>query len=265
MMLALCATAAARPVTAPRMNVNTELERRYLSDIRCKEQVFAELQSMRATREWSLSNAREMDGSRRLHSPSLIVGVWVEARVFMNNEVLLGRLTANYVETRTFDLQSCALKKTARKSRELFDAPTASQLRFTDRDLRDLLTNHPRGLVYIWSPHMPYSYQQRMKGKSGIEIAREVGRKLGLHVTIVLDPAASAGYARQVIAQNDHMKPDFVRSAHSLELALRSMRTHYPALLVYAKGRLARHGYPGVGTVEEYTKYIRGELNELQK
>lgn len=220
---------------------------------------------MRATREWSLPNAREMDGSRRFHTPTEIVGVWVEARVFMNGEALLRRITANFVETRTFDLETCNLKKTARKSRELFDSPVATANRFTDRELRQLLEENPKGLIYIWSPNMPYSYQQRLKGKSGVEIVRELGRKMGLHVTIVLDPAASAGYARQLIGQHSYMRPESLRSVQSIELALRSMGTHFPALIVYAGGRLSRFGYPGLGTELEYAKYIRGELNELQK
>ncbi len=81
----------------------------------------------------------------------------------------------------------------------------------------------------------------------------------------MLDPAASAGYARQLVSQHDYMKPESLRSVQSIELSLRAMRTHYPALIVYAGGRMSRHGYPGLGTEEEYMKYIRGELNELQK
>lgn len=245
--------------------VNTELEQKYLSDIRCRPEVFQEINSMLATREWSLPSAREMDGSRRLHSPSQILGVWIEARVFMNGETLLRRITANYVETRTFDLESCKIKKTVQKARELFDSPVASRTRFTDRDLRELVENNSRGVVYIWSPNMPYSFQRRLNGKSGIEILRELGQKMGLKVTVILDPSASAGYARQLVSQNSYMKPESLRSAQSLELSLRSMRTHFPALVVYANGRLSRHGYPGLGTEEEYAKYIRGELNELQK
>jgi hypothetical protein len=252
-------TAAASP------KINTEYEQKYFSDIRCKNEVFEELASMLATREWSLPSAREMDGSRRFHTPTQITGVWVEARIFMNGEALLRRITSNFVETRTFDLETCTLKKTARKSREMFDSPDASQLKFTDHDLRQLLEQNSKGLIYIWSPNMPYSYQQRMKGKSGVEIVRDIGRKLGMKVTVVLDPAASAGYARQLVSQHDYMKPESLRSAHSVELSLRAMRTHYPALIVYAGGRLSRHGYPGIGTEPEYTKYIRGELNELQK
>lgn|GEM_PF-5413423 len=264
-LAAMFALFIAPNIYAATPKINTELEQKYFSDIRCKTEVFEELFSMLATREWTLPSAREMDGSRRFQTPTQIVGVWVEARVFMNGETLLRRITSNFVETRTFDLQTCALKQTVRKSRELFDSPTASQVKFSDRDLRVLLDENPRGLIYIWSPNMPYSYQQRLKGKSGVEIVRDIGRRLGLKVTVVLDPAASAGYARQLVSQHSYMKPESLRSVQSIELSMRSMRTHYPALIVYANGRLARHGYPGLGTEEEYTKYIRGELNELQK
>lgn len=264
-ILALAALLFCGSAFAAAPKVNTELEQKYFGDIRCKNEVFEELNGMLATREWTLPSAREMDGSRRFHTPTLITGVWVEARIFMNNEALLRRITANFVETRTFDLESCKLKQTARKSRELFDSPVASQLKFSDRDVRQLLDENSKGIIYIWSPNMPYSYQQRLKGKSGVEIVREIGQKLGLKVTVVLDPAASGGYARQLVSQHSYMRPESLRSVQSIELSLRSMRTHFPALIVYANGRLARHGYPGLGTAEEYTKYIRGELNELQK
>ena len=242
---------------------SNDLEAKYFQNIRCKSEVFAELDSMHATREWTLPSAREMDGSRRFHSPTQVLGVWTEARIFMNGEVILRRITANYVETRVFDLETCKLKQSAQKARSLFDVPARAT--FTDRDLRTLMEDRKSGLIYIWSPNMPYSYQQRLKGQSGIEIVREVGRKLGLHVTVVLDPAASGGLARQVISQNQYIRPDSLRSAQSLELSLRAMRTHYPALIVYAGGKLSRHGYPGLGTEQEYTKYIKGELHELQK
>ncbi len=60
--------------------VNVEMERKYFDSIRCKTEVFEELSSMLATREWSLpSRARSMDREDSIHLRRLSAFGWKPA------------------------------------------------------------------------------------------------------------------------------------------------------------------------------------------
>lgn len=244
-----------------------DVEAEYLTDIQCRDAVINEIQKMGATREWSQMGAREIDGSRRFFTPTNVIGVWVEARVFMNKEVELRRITANFTETRSFDLKACQAKVSAQKQARFFEQALRPEMSFTDRDLRQLLADQDRGIIYIWSPHMPYSYRPLNNGSSGVDNIRAVAKKLGLHLTVVADPSASQAYAKNIVSQNKSLSlnTSAMQRAQSLELTLRSMNTHFPVAIVYAKGKIGRHGYPGVGTEAEYRKFVEAQLLEIAK
>lgn len=245
-----------------------DLESDYMTDILCRDAVIAQLKSTGTTREWSQLSARELDGSRRFFSPTNVIGVWTEARVFLNKEVELRRITANFTEVRSFDLTTCKLKAVAQKQRLFFSSPRAGETVFTDRDLRNLLAQHDRGLIYIWSPHMPYSYRALNERASGVDSIREVARKLGLNLTVVVDPAANQLFTQKLASENRSLRLSAASPTHraqSLELSFRAMNTHFPVLITYSKGKIARHAYPGVGTETEYSKIVTKQLAELAR
>lgn len=243
------------------------VEADYLTDVQCHDAVMTEIGKIGATREWAQMGGREVDGSRRLVSPTNIIGVWIEARVYMNKEVELRRITSNFSETRTFDLTTCQVKATSQRQMRFFEKVLQPDQAFTDRSLRDLLAAQDRGIIYIWSPHMPYSYRGLNNGPSGVDNIRAVAKKLGLHLTVVVDPAASTDFAKNIVTQNRSLNVDMssMQKAQSIELSMRSMNTHFPVTIVYAKGKLGRHGYPGIGTQAEYKKFVEAQLAEIAK
>ena len=208
---------------------------------------------------------RELDGSVRLLSPTHITGVWVEARVYLNKEVVLRRVTENFLETREFDLASCKVKQAAQKQNTQIMAQLQQKADFfTDRDLRSLLKANSKGVIYVWSPNMPYSYETLRTKTTGIDNLKAAAKKTGAVVTVLLDPAANKDLANEIASKQAGMSTEYNRSVQSIEIGLRAMGTHYPVVLVYANGKVARYSYPGVGTEQEYLTYIQGQLNELQ-
>jgi hypothetical protein len=87
-----------------------------------------------------------------------------------------------------------------------------------------------RGVVLLWSPHMPLSVDQHA-------VLSRVARDLGLAVLPVLDPSADAGYADRVVRERG-VPPEATRPLGGIELVFRGMTTHTPALQVFADGAL---------------------------
>ncbi|MCC7442410.1 MAG: hypothetical protein IT285_12305 [Bdellovibrionales bacterium] len=246
-------------------SVGEDLETRFLSGVQCADQALETLQEWSVERSWVLKPSAGLDGSVSLLSPTRTVGVWAEAQVFLNKEVLLRRITPSRIKTLTFDLRNCARNPEFRTVVRQFD-PRVMGAAFTDHDLIRLLREQTRGAVYVWSPAMPYSYNQRRApgGHTGIQEAREAAEALSLHLTVLVDPAASPLHARDIVRATEGMSDDMLRRVESIEFLYRAMGNHYPAMLVYSGRRIARIMYPGRGTVAEYRAYMEEQLKLLE-
>jgi len=115
--------------------------------------------------------------------------------------------------------------------------PPAPGLAFTDRDLRALVASTPRGVLFVWSPHMPLSVD-------AYRTVSELARRMGLSFTALRDPMSDAAYAASV-AREAGMPPSALRSFASVELSFRQATLHAPALLVFAHGRFSGMAVPG--------------------
>ena len=126
--------------------------------------------------------------------------------------------------------------------------PSLGAERFTDTDLRRLVAEQPRGLLYVWSPHMPLSIE-------GVALARMLAEGRGLPLTVLLDPAANETLARS-IAETHGWPPTTTIVADSTELRFRDVLVHAPTLQAYAGGRLVGSALPGHHTNDEYSAYL---------
>ena len=188
--------------------------------------------------------------------------MWIQARVFLNGEVLLRRVTARYVETHTMNLETCGFSIVAHEWREPYKSRQQNGPAFSDRDLRALVRNRT-GLIYLWSPNMPYSYLDIRQGTMGLPAIRQIAAEMNLPLTVLLDPGANYRHALRVTGSSPWLGPTDARLVRSIELSFRALLNHYPVLLAYRDGKLARFGYPGIGTREEYHHYIKDVFDEL--
>lgn len=182
----------------------------------------------------------DVDGGMVLHWPTSTLGTWV-VEVRGPRGASLRRVADGHLTEITWSADCVT---------STIDTPRhgSAAERFTDAELRRLVAEQSRGLLYVWSPHMPLSVD-------GVGVAQIVAKRRGLPLTILLDPAANAALARSVIAR--HGWPlDSAIVADSTELRFRDVLVHAPTIQAYAGGRLVGSAFPGYHTVDEYSVYL---------
>ena len=262
-----------------------ELEQKVLSDARCKVEVDEVLLGARGVgrahpyasrREWT-QIAGGRDGSVTLVSPTVLPGMWTTVRRYMNREIVVERVTARFTTKYTFAIDptgagpdACTVTEDTESAVRTFDEDRMARS-FTDSDLLALVGKNRRGVIYVWSPHMPYSYARKQGelGAAGIDnvkaavalLEEQTGKDI--EITVAADAAATPELIDSLVAAEPSLTPDMARPVQSMELLYRNVNQHYPALLVYEGGRISRHVYPGVETPEKYASYILGQLEQL--
>ncbi len=120
---------------------------------------------------------------------------------------------------------------------------------FTDADLRREMRHNRAGLIYVWSPLMPLSVH-------GLEEARAVARELGLGFTAVVD-----GQAAELAPGQDTLE--------SQRLLRMGVMNHYPAMVVYRRGKVLPHyvqGYEAPAGLKTYlSDIVTGRIARLPK
>lgn len=143
------------------------------------------------------------------------------------------------------------------------DAPNGSSTEpvghnsvFSDDDLEDLLrSRRAGGLIYVWSPHMPYSVK-------GLRDMAVLGARVGMPVTPLLDPYAETTLSVRVV-QEAELPREALRSLASPTLFARGATLHFPTLLVFAHGRLAEQMLPGYTSPAVYETFIEEQLAHI--
>ena len=182
-------------------------------------------------------------GSPIRHFPTATMGVWVVEE--------LGRFDSSMTLVTPDDITRVAWTADCVETTEQRPRPRGPARSFSDQDLATLVRSG-RGVIYVWSPHMPLSLD-------AVAPLSAAARALGLAVTLLLDPAADPAFAARVAAERGLPAPA-LRVADSVELQFRDVLVHAPAAQAYADGQLAGSAYPGGHTADEYTAYFRRVL-----
>jgi hypothetical protein len=162
-------------------------------------------------------------GLRSVRLPTGAIGIWLRVVEQKPDELFVERITATRLERLHFG-EGCGMSESA------VALPPAAADAFSDSDLIMRVARTDRGVVLLWSPHMPLSVDQHA-------VLAEVARDLGLAVIPILDPAADRDYAIRV-ARERGLSADSTRPLGGVELALRGMATHTPSLQVFVGGQL---------------------------
>lgn len=136
-------------------------------------------------------------------------------------------------------------------------APTdAGVNEFTDTDLQSVLgPDAPcgeTGLIYVWSPHMPYSVR-------GLVEIRDLAAARDLTVIDLVDPHADAALTRHVSQHSGSAAPR-LRAMRSTKLYHRGVTLHYPSLVVFRDGQILEPLLPGYARASVYAKFIDEHL-----
>jgi len=119
---------------------------------------------------------------------------------------------------------------------------------FTDGDLEELLARNERGVIYLWSPHMPFSVD-------GVEAISAAAGARDIEVTILLHPGSDADFSRRE-AERASIPESGLRVVSAAVLVERGMTNHAPSIQLYAEGELVGPVLPGVRSVAGYLEFI---------
>jgi hypothetical protein len=138
--------------------------------------------------------------------------------------------------------------------------PSWARSEFQDKDLDKLLSiskkTHKKGLIYIWSPHMPLSLR-------GVHEAKKITKSKGIELTVVLDPYASADLAAKVATRESFPKA-YLRPLESRVLLEKNMTLHFPSVIPYRDGTLARDMRGGYDNPKRLASYLEKEFEKLR-
>lgn len=174
------------------------------------------------------------------HYPTAALGAWI-VEVVGDQSATSTLVTSDRV-TRVEWTASCA------SSTDVRPRPRVVEPRFTDADLSARLASGARGVVYVWSPHMPLSVD-------AFAALLQAAQARKLEVDVVLDPAADRALAARVAAERG-LPASATRAADSVELQFRDALLHAPTVQAYAGGVLVGSPYPGGHTDAEYGAYL---------
>lgn len=126
-------------------------------------------------------------------------------------------------------------------------APSPPPGAFTDEDLKRLLAEDERLVVYLWSPHLPLSVEAYH------EIA-DAAASLGIPFVAVADATADRGFVERV-GDSDGIPVDARRPMSSVELLFRDLAVHTPSMIAFAGGQVSAP-LPGYRNRAAYRVYL---------
>ena len=102
---------------------------------------------------------------------------------------------------------------------------------FTDDDLKMLLKESKKGIIYLWSPHMPYSV-------GSLYPLQNAAKKLKLPLTILMDPLANDKEIKKVTKQFS-LPSKLTRRNKAERLHLQGASLHFPNYFFYKEGKIS--------------------------
>ena len=109
--------------------------------------------------------------------------------------------------------------------------PTRSKNSFFDSDLKTLLKNSKKGIIYIWSPHMPYSV-------GSLYPLKKMAKKWNIPLTVLMDPNAHDEETTKVIKQFS-LPLNLTKKNKAKKLLFQGSSLHYPNYFFYSEGKLS--------------------------
>lgn len=196
---------------------------RLLAGARCEPGVRGQLSTWEAQLPHAVFEPALPTGGASVRVPTAVLGLWVRIVQEAPHHLALERISSTRIERLRFD-DECAIGESA------VAMPPPPPDAMGDTDLITLVARTDRGVILLWSPHMPLSVDQHA-------VLARVARDLNLTVVSLLDPAADRGDAARV-ASDRGLPAGSTRPLGGVELAFRGMTTHAPSLQAFAGGRL---------------------------
>ncbi len=224
----------------------------------CRKQALPVLSKWKSLDQWTEKGMPNPTGTSYA-SPTETIGKWITLFVGEPGKPLGAALTERSGSAITeWSAPDCVPKISFRKgpAPSKKPEPGLAQAPLTDDDVRKIVTTHPTGVFYVWSPEMPLS----VNGYKNIEAAC---KKLGANLTPILHPSAGVPQAKKALAKaKDPATKGLAKSPKStaFEFQFRHLYLHAPSILIFKEGRFIGHVVPGVMPAKDYEELIRERL-----
>jgi hypothetical protein len=212
-----------------------------LKGVQCATEAQALLDQWDGHHDWR-RQINDNDNATVYLTPTQEIGVWLETHVYPDNTVAAFKTTPNGVLRVVWNSSNCAATISVQEKPKGSNR-VASGGGFGDDELAKIVASNSSGVIYAWSPLMNYS----MKGLAEIKRAAD---SLHIKLVTVLDPNFKKSRS---LASNS--KP-----IESLELVNQGLVQHYPAILVFSKGKIVGRVYSGYRDESTYRKFIKEQL-----
>lgn len=219
--------------------------RQVFEQLRCKKEIISKLEEWKSLGDWTKHLTRMENQGVFLRTPGKDFGSWIGLDISGQEATL--ELTKPLNGIRVSFLKDCKIETS------LFSNPAdILKGRFTDVDLLKYMNESKTGLVYTWSPNMPWSIQ-------GIKEIKQAAKELNVPVKIFLSSGSDQKLVKDLLDTKVVAAEDAKEHA-SLELTMRGMTMHDPSLIWFKEGRLQRWARPGHETSENFVSYLKREL-----
>lgn len=215
-----------------------------VSGAKCSEAAAVYLEEWQARGEFLPSP--EVAGMESLfRSPTEAFGVWTVVQVTADRITGVSRISPDEVLRVSFD-DHC--EPSSLRSAGLLGQEQSGATALRDADAERILNEFEAGIFYSWSPHMNLSV-------SGYHEIESAATALGLHLVPILSDHANQEFASEELALAGIPTVALVRN-RSVELIMRDLQVHAPAILVFANGEFVSPTLPGFRYAKDYEELI---------
>lgn len=191
-----------------------------LDEYACKDKLGELAREWKSLNQWSTEYQGGLQNTF-LASPTSKVGEWILVRKIPKGSVIAKVSQDGRIEA-TFQGKTCS------KDVKTYPHPAPLQNATTDKDLAKFVEENKTGAIYVWSPRMTLSQR-------GITEIKKAAANLKLPLLVLLDKEVPEGELKKL---RKDLGPVVTTQVDSLELRMRSVGQHFPALLVFKDSKI---------------------------
>jgi len=220
-----------------------------LSGAKCSEFAAIYLEEWQTRDEFLLSPQVTMAESL-FRSPTRNFGVWAIVHVITDRVMAVSRVSPDEMLRVTFD-DLC--EPSSSRIAGLFGREQDGSTVIGDADAERILKENQAGIFYSWSPHMPLSV-------NGYEEIESATNALGLTLVAVLSDHTNDDFASEQ-SELSGIPANALQRNRSVELIMRDLQVHAPAILIFDDGKFVSPTLPGFRYAKDYETLISRFLN----
>lgn len=191
-----------------------------LDPFACKDKLGELAREWKSLDQWSTQYQGGLE-NQFLATPTSVVGEWVLVREIPNGSVIAKVNQSGRIEA-SFSGKTCS------KDVKTYPHPAPDKNMVSDKDISSFVKQHKTGAIYVWSPRMILS-------QKGLPEIKKAAGNLKVPLLVLLDKDVPANEVKKL---EKTLGPIAVKQVDSLELRMREIGQHFPALIVFKNSKI---------------------------